>query len=331
MLAMAMMLSVMVVGAGAASYPDVDEIENLDAVYTLTALGIVGGRDTGDFDPTATLNRAEAAKLVAILNLASNPVPNANGKSDFSDVLGDGSVEWANDFIQYGVAQGSINGMGDGTFAPKAEVTGVQLAKMLLGILGWDGAAEGYTGANWEFNVNIDASTANLYKGLEDIDPTDPISRDDAAQMMYNALQAKMVVYLTGTTGALDSSKNLMTEKYPFVDGGKGIMTRIAYDVDNGEYTYKVGSVTLPVTTADYTDLLGQQVVYFTDKVAGDTVLLGVYDYYNTVETGLYGDLAFDNDTKFDKAYAEKIFAVGADHVYNLASDKNALSYACDY
>lgn len=294
-LCLAMMLSIMVVGAGAA-YPDVDEIENLDAVYTLTALGIVEGRDTGNFDPGATLSRAEAAKLVACLNLGQNPVPNANGVSSFTDVVNTPNVAWANNYIEYGVAQGSINGVGGNRFAPNSEVTGVQLAKMLLGLLGWNAAKEGYTGALWEYNVNIDAVTANLYKGLEDIDPTAPITRDDAAQMMYNALLAHMVIYLTNTTGALDiTSKKLIDEKYPNVTGDEGIMTAISYDAGDAEYTYTVGEKEL-TTAVDYTDLLGQNVVWFTDRVAGDEVVLGIYDYYNTVETGLYGDLDLDAD-----------------------------------
>lgn len=323
-LCLAMMLSVMVVGAGAA-YPDVDEIENLDAVYTLTALGIVEGRDTGNFDPGATLSRAEAAKLVACLNLGQNPVPNANGVSSFTDVVNTPNVAWANNYIEYGVAQGSINGVGGNRFAPNSEVTGVQLAKMLLGLLGWNAAKEGYTGALWEYNVNIDAVTANLYKGLEDIDPTAPITRDDAAQMMYNALLAHMVIYLTNTTGALDiTSKKLIDEKYPNVTGDEGIMTAISYDAGDAEYTYTVGEKEL-TTAVDYTDLLGQNVVWFTDRVAGDEVVLGIYDYYNTVETGLYGDLDID--------VADSVNAVmfkANDHAFNL-NTADAVESACGY
>ena len=318
-LVLAMVMSLSLAVTATAAYPDVDKIENLDAVYTLTALGIVEGRDNGDFDPTATLNRAEAAKLVAILNLASNPVPNANGKSDFTDVLGDGSVAWANDFIQYGVAQGSINGIGDGLFAPKANVTGVQLAKMLLGILGYDAAAEGYVGANWEYNVNIDASTANLYKGLEDIDPTAAISRDDAAQMMYNALAAHIVTYLTDSTGALDQpfAKKLWEEKYPFVKAGESVMVTIAYDVEDAEYTYTFANGKELTSAVDYTALLGLNCLYFTDKVAGDEVTLGIYDYYNTVETGLVGDLDL-GDEDFEGVQVDKFNPVGANDIHSV-------------
>lgn len=323
-LCLAMMLSVMVVGAGA-TYSDVDEVEHLDAVYLLSALGIVEGRDTGDFDPAANITRAEAAKLVACLNLGSNPVPNANGVSSFDDVVNTANVKWANDYIEYCVSQGSINGVGGNRFAPNSNVTGVQFAKMLLGILGYKAAEEGYTGPNWEYNVNIDAVKANLYKGLEDIDPTEALSRDDAAQMMYNALKAWTVIYLTDTTGALKiTNESLMQSIYPQVRSGEGVVTAISYNVDNGKYTYTVGNESL-TTTVDYTDLLGLNVVWYTDQVAGKEVVLAIYDYYNTVETGLYGDLDID--------VADSVNAVmfkANDHAFNL-NTADAVESACGY
>lgn len=324
-LCLAMMLSVMVVGAGA-TYSDVDEVEHLDAVYLLSALGIVEGRDTGDFDPAANITRAEAAKLVACLNLGTNPVPNANGVSSFEDVVNTANVKWANDYIEYCVSQGSVNGVSDTRFAPNSNVTGVQFAKMLLGILGYKAAEEGYVGANWEYNVNIDAVKANLYKGLEDIDPTEALTRDDAAQMMYNALKAWTVIYLTDTTGALKiTNETLMDATYPFVDGDEGILTGIEYVAAKDVYEYTVEGRNDPlVTSVDYTDLLGQNVVWFTDKVAGKEVVLAVYDYYNTVETGLWGDLDIDTS-------AVKVAEFQAvDNAYSLPKSSDQID-PCDY
>ena len=299
-LAMAMSLSLAVTaGAAYKTFPDQDKIENQEAVFLLNALDIVEGRETGDFDPAANINRAEAAKLVAALNLAGVPVPNAKGVSSFSDVLGDGSVAWANNYIEYGVSQGSINGMGDGTFAPKANVTGVQFAKMLLGILGYDAAEEGYTGTNWMYNVNIDAVDAGLYRGL-DIDATAALSRDDAAQMMYNALKAKTVIYLTDTTGALKlTDKNLLETIYPTVKGNQGIMTSISYNTDKAEYTYFIDGEKVDKTlktSVDYTDMLGMNVMWVNDEVEG---VLGIYAYKNgAVVEGLWGDFDKDQLTK---------------------------------
>lgn len=305
-LCMAMMLSVMVVGAGASynTFKDQDKIENQEAVFLLNALDIVEGRDTGNFDPAANINRAEAAKLVAALNLAGVPVPNAKGVSSFSDVLGDGSVAWANNYIEYCVSQGSVNGMGDGTFAPKANVTGVQFAKMLLGILGYDAVKEGYVGTNWQYNVNIDAVKAKLYVGLEKLDMTAPLSRDDAAQMMYNALKAFPVIYLTDTTGALKlTDEDLLSTIYPTIRIDKtAVITDIEYNVDKAEYTYTfdadlsfeddINPDNKLTCEEDYTDLLYMNVMVVYDVVEG---VQGMYAFGNgAIDTGLCGDLEED-------------------------------------
>ncbi len=54
---------------------------------------------------------------------------------------------------RYCVSEGIIAGMGDGTFAPTANVTGYQFAKLLLTALGYDADIEGYTGSQWAVNV----------------------------------------------------------------------------------------------------------------------------------------------------------------------------------
>ena len=327
---MAMSLSLAVTASASYNtFDDQAEIVNDEAVFLLNALGIVEGRETGDFDPAANINRAEAAKLVAALNLAGVPVPEANGVSSFEDVLGDGSVAWANDYIEYCVSQGSVNGIGNDLFAPKANVTGVQFAKMLLGILGYKADVEEYTGANWEYNVNIDAVKAGLYIGLKALDVTAPLSRDDAAQMMYNALKAFPVIYLTDTTGALKlSHKNLLETIYPTVYGNQGILDRIDYNTDKGVYTYYInGKALADTTSADYTDMLGMNVMYVMDRIDG---VLGLYAYNNgAVTTGLWGDFDKAHLTKdklLDTDFAERLFVVGPDHAYNVAAEANKLT-----
>ena len=64
-LAAAMLVSLMVVGASAASYGDQDKVSQTEAVDVLTGLGIVGGDQNGNFNPTATLTRAEFCVMIA--------------------------------------------------------------------------------------------------------------------------------------------------------------------------------------------------------------------------------------------------------------------------
>ncbi len=50
-LASVMLLGMMVVGAGAASYPDVDENDNVEAIEVLQAVQVMRGDDKGNFNP----------------------------------------------------------------------------------------------------------------------------------------------------------------------------------------------------------------------------------------------------------------------------------------
>ena len=51
-----------------------------------------------------------------------------------------------------------MSGVGGGRFSPNGNVTGSQLAKMLLVCLGFDSDIEGYTGNAWDMNVNVRAT-----------------------------------------------------------------------------------------------------------------------------------------------------------------------------
>ena len=95
------------------------------------------------------------------------------------------------------VAQGIISGVGGGRFSPNGNVTGSQLAKMLLVSLGYNANTEGFVGNAWATNVNVIASQKGLYEGLESMDTSAALTRDNAAQMVWNAMNAYEVEYKT--------------------------------------------------------------------------------------------------------------------------------------
>ncbi len=74
--------------------------------------------------------------------------------------------------------------MGGGRFSPNGNVTGTQLAKMLLVSLGYNANTEEFVGNAWATNVNVRASQKGLYEGLESMDTSAAITRDNAAQMV---------------------------------------------------------------------------------------------------------------------------------------------------
>ena len=63
-LASVMLLGMMVVGAGAASYPDVDDNDNVEAIDVLNAVEVMIGRQ-GNFEPDEAVNRHEMAVIMA--------------------------------------------------------------------------------------------------------------------------------------------------------------------------------------------------------------------------------------------------------------------------
>ena len=190
-LAAMMLIGMMAVSAGAASkdFTDKDEIQHTEAVSAMTTLNVIAGKGDGSyFDPTGTLTRAEMAKLVTyILNGGVEPVLGEKVTPTYKDIDG----HWAEKYIEYCTSMNIIAGDGTGKFNPEGTLTAEQCAKMLLTAMNYKDDIFGFLGNNWAINVNREANAAGLYKELGGLKATDPISRDDAAQMVYNAIQSK--------------------------------------------------------------------------------------------------------------------------------------------
>ena len=218
MLCVAVMLSVMVLGAGAA-FSDQDQIENTEAVDACSALNIIGGYEDGSFHPERNIKRSEITKMICVaLNGGKDPNVGTNEVPTFNDVRGTADA-WAEGYIEACVAQGIVSGVGGGRFAPAGNVTGAQLAKMLLVALGYNSDNEGFTGNAWETNVNVRAAQKHLYDGLEKMDTSAAVTRDQAAQMVWNAMQAYEVEYKDGVVqdkvvGSTNDKITLLRDRY---------------------------------------------------------------------------------------------------------------------
>ncbi len=227
-----MMLSVMVVGAGAA-FSDQSKIKNTEAVDACTALNIIGGYPDGSFKPEGNITRAEVTKMICVaLNGGKNPAVSTNTTPTFSDVRNNANAAWAEGYIESCAAQGIVSGVGGGKFAPNGNVTGVQLAKMLLVALGYKSENEGFTGNAWATNVNVRAAQKGLYEGLEKMDSNAAITRDNAARMVWNALQAYEVEYKTDLVADKNGKLSTQVTVSDKVDGNfkKITLLRDKYD-----------------------------------------------------------------------------------------------------
>ena len=286
-LCVAMMLSVMVMGAGAA-FTDQDKIVNEEAVDMISALGIVDGYEDDSFQPEKNIERGEAAKMIAVmLNGGKDAIQDATGSS-FNDVLG-GADAWANKYIEYCASEKIVAGVGGDRFAPASNVTGTQLAKMLLVSLGYDPIKEGYQNDNtWAVDVNTDAVKAGLFEGIENVDMSAALTRDNAAQMIWNALQADTVWYTSA--GEIMKGQSLLAQAYDAYVV-TGIMTKVDhYNKDAGKYTYTIdGSKYKYTSTTDYSDMFAMNV---TAVVNYSKKALNVYaDYSDVIASANVGDI----------------------------------------
>ena len=204
-LAVVMIMGVVTV-ASAKTYTDVKATDDYaTAIDILSNLKILDGFKDGDnysFKSGDKFTRAQAAKIVAIVHNAAT-----NGKikdqtaisalySNAQNPFVDCNNSWALPYINYCRITGLADGMTATTYAPKRELTGVQWLKLMLTTLNFNTAKEGYTGTGWDVNVLNRANEVGLTAGLKDgWKAIDPITRGEAAQVLYNALTAYLVEY----------------------------------------------------------------------------------------------------------------------------------------
>ncbi len=316
-LCVAVMLSVMVMGAGAA-FSDQDKIENTEAVDACSALNILVGYEDGSFHPERNIKRSEVTKMICVaLNGGKEPNVSTNAKPTFKDVRGTIHA-WAEGYIESCVAQGIVDGVGGGRFAPAGNVTGAQLAKMLLVSLGYNATNEKFTGNAWETNVNVRAAQKHLYDGLEKMDTSAAVTRDQAAQMVWNAMQAYEVEYKDGVVqdkvvGQTDDKITLLRDRYNALIS---VGTLTGVDKTDLSITMSPAADQLasdkPYVSSfskldeDYSALMGQKVKVVYNRNHSDQVL-GVFaindnKIYTTVANETSKD---DNKVKFDgKSYS---------------------------
>lgn len=194
-LVVATLFSFVAMTASAKEYTDGDKVSYTEAVDVLTAIGILNGYTDGTYRPTNTIARAEMAKMIAVLaNAGKDNIGDLYASAcKFADMTGD--AVWAKSYVAYCNQIGIVAGRNATTFDPYGKVTGVETAKMLLCMIGFDAKAQGYVGTNWQVNVMRDAEKLGLLNGFAaDYKIEKAITREEAAQMMLNALKAPMVV-----------------------------------------------------------------------------------------------------------------------------------------
>ncbi len=295
--------------AGAAFTDQADIKVKSDVVDTLVSLGVIEGFEDGSFQPNGTVTRAQMAKMIYVLRTGNSDASAYNDdKTSFTDI----GSHWARGYIKYCQSLGIIAGKSSTIFAPNANVTAQEAAKMLLVTLGYDAQKAGLTGAGWASKTNALADEAGL---LEDVNTsfTAACPRQYAAQLIYNAIDAVTVAWRDDayTKYNYNGSENkTVGEKYMGLNKTVGILNDVTKDTDKNTFSLtvnvnttesngkKLGTFTK--VTKDYSALKYQKVkVLYKDK---DNVF-GVYSMTddNTVVSNVMDNVKLDsNKLKID-------------------------------
>lgn len=184
-----------------ATFKDQDKINSdlTNDVELMQALNVLKGDENGNLNPTDTVTREQAAKMIYVLKNGGTDdgATGWKGMNLFSDVQ---SGRWSEGYINYCASIGIINGWmenGKSVFAPTSPVTGVELGKMLLTLVGYKASEQGYTGASWQANVLADGQEAGIFTSFTP-SVLAPTPREWTARLMVNALNAYSVTYSKG-------------------------------------------------------------------------------------------------------------------------------------
>ncbi len=332
-LVLALVMTMSLVTISNAAFSDADKIDHKEAVEVMNALGVINGMPDGSFAPAGNVTRAEMAKMITIIMLGDIDADAFKGTvTDLKDING----HWAEGYIKYCYSQGVIAGRGDGTFAPNANVTAVEAAKMLLVALGYNSDVQGYVGSDWTINVIRDAQLSKFFDDLS-VTSTKVLTRDEAAQMIYNAVNAatiqknSSVDRLTGKVTDIYevNGPKLLTKTFNVIEL-EGKLTDVSnYDKDKKEYTYDigynavVGGVVTPTSdsfksTKDYSGLFMQNVKVLYKVTNNKVTVYGIYAKDSSViATGVIADI------KAPAAGADKVTINKVD--YKLTGNANGI------
>ena len=169
---------------------DWDSIEHKNAVALNVDLGIIKGMPDGSYAPAENIDRASWAKLAYI---AATGDDDADAYLGTVSALKDVAGNWAESYISFLAANKYISGNTDGNYLPNNNVTVVEACKTMLTILGYNAKDRGYENNEaWSGKIMSDAKANGLMNGVDQT-ALQPLTRDNAAQIIYNALQARYV------------------------------------------------------------------------------------------------------------------------------------------
>ena len=189
-MAVIMVMSFATIAFAANGFTDVSKSKYETAINELYDLGIVNGYSATKFGTDYTLTRAEACAIIVRALYGEKTVPDV---INFTDVS---YRDWFYDYVNTAVYYDIMHGHNATTFAPNDEITYDQMATLVLNALGYNAPQ---LAGEWPVNVERMATRLGLYTNIPIyFDGSEYITRSEACQMLYNALDCYVVEYVRG-------------------------------------------------------------------------------------------------------------------------------------
>ena len=197
-----MLLSVMVMGTGAASFTDEDEFspQYAEAAEVLTGMGVIQGYDDGSFLPQRNITRAQVATMIyraVTHDVTDSQTDLYKDYNKFEDVP---STDWSAGYVGYCANGELIKGFTPTTFGPTKNVTGYQVLAMILRAIGYDQNDE-FTGAGWEIRTATTAQQLGILENVQEATLGQPATRELVAELIFQAMSKPDMVDYTPALG----------------------------------------------------------------------------------------------------------------------------------
>lgn len=163
-------------------FPDVADSANYaEAVISLAAMGIITGDDNGNFNPNATITRAEMATIICRLMGVEDEIVTPHHQT-YDDVA---TNYWASGYIAKATELGVFNGDGTGNFRPTDNVTYQEMIKILVCTMGYE--LEAQAAGSWPNGYLAVAKDLGFTTGIS-FAPTANAPRSAVVKMVYGAI-----------------------------------------------------------------------------------------------------------------------------------------------
>ncbi|MDD7151432.1 MAG: S-layer homology domain-containing protein, partial [Clostridium sp.] len=226
-MAVIMVMSFATIAFAANGFTDVSKSRYEAAIDELYDLGIVNGYSATKFGTDYTLTRAEACAIIVRALYGEKTVPDV---INFTDVS---YRDWFYDYINTAVYYDIMHGHNATTFAPNDEITYDQMATLILNALGYNAPQ---LAGEWPVNVERMATRLGLYTNIPIyFDGSEYITRGEACQMLYNALDCYVVEYVRGR----------------IIETDQTLYEAMGFEYEP-EYIYTTGIITDLVDVSDY-------------------------------------------------------------------------------